>query len=266
VLNPIRYVGAEAVMVDVRSSDHQIDLNQLKEIHRTTPIKAAIIPHRYGHLADLAELTDSGVALIEDGAQSLGATRESAPALQGRVGVYSFYATKMIATGCGGALITDDAEVANFADRVSDYYRPGGMHDSVQYNYRMPDLNAAVGLAQIARLDEFISVRRDLASRYLELLPADVAVVAPPATDGSVWYRFIVRTTAERRAAILKRSATSGCGIGTIDILVDSAAPSFRETLPVSAVEWDRCVSLPIYPGLSAPDQERVAECVRGEA
>ena len=258
ILNPIRYVGARPVVVDVRAGDHQLDLEQLQRVHAREPLDAVIVPHRYGHLLDVSAVADR-IPVIEDWAQSLGARPCT---LRGRIGVTSFYATKVIATGCGGALVTSDAGIAECAAAASDYYQAD--HNDVRYNYRMPDLNAAVGLVQLARLDEFIGARRRIAGRYRELLRDAATVVAPGAADGSGWYRFIVRVDGRRRRdAILARSAQQGCGIGTIDIL---AASTIGTAAPVGVAEWETCVSLPIYPSLRDTDQERIAGCVRDAA
>ena len=261
ILNPIRYVGAEPFVVDIRAQDHQIDLERLHEIQRRGRLDAVIVPHRYGHLLDVEPVAER-VPVIEDWAHSLGATLGgNACALRGRIGVVSFYATKMIATGCGGALVTSDDRIAAIAARTSDYYQQD--HGDVRYNYRMPDLNAGVGLAQLAQLDEFIDSRRRLAQRYVELLRDNAAVVESDDASGSVWYRFIVRVgNRRRRDEILARSEREGCGIGTIDIL----PPSIAGDAAVSASEWASCVSLPIYPRLSEQDQERIVACVRAVA
>lgn len=265
VLNPIAYVGAEPVFVDVRTRDHQMDLKELKAAHARSPVAAAIIPHRYGHLMDLSELQHAGIRVIEDGAQSFGAGLQT-PALQGQLAVFSFYATKMMATGCGGALVTNDEAVARFAEEASDYYRPGPSHDRVRYNYRMPDVNAAMGLSQLERLDSFVVKRRALAARYLGELGAEFPVVAPQDTAGSVWYRFVVRTRGhDHQGAILERSVREGCGIGKVEIVLDSLKGPVQP-LPVSRTEWESCLSLPIYPELSDDAQQRIVACVRRAA
>jgi len=264
ILHPITYVGADRAIVDVRVTDHQMDLGRLKAIHVRTPVKAAIVPYRYGHAADLSEIHESGIRIIEDFAHSIGATTPPrGPMLQGTVGVFSFYATKMITTGCGGALVTNDEALAAFASSVSDYYSPGISHETVRYNYRLSDLSAAMGLSQLRRLDELMRQRRMLADRYVRLLGHEFRVIAPERTDGSVWYRFVIACSGrEQRDAMLERSRRADCGLGTIDVLFDPASAT-DEHVPVSRAEWDACVSLPIYPDLTRDQQDRIVSCVR---
>jgi dTDP-4-amino-4,6-dideoxygalactose transaminase len=265
VLNPIAYVGAQPALVDVAADDHQVDVEMVVAIHARTPLKAVIVPHRYGHLADVRALAATGMTVIEDFAHSLGALRPAGgAALQGTVGVFSFYATKMLATGCGGALVTNDAAIAESAAAQSDYYGTPFVDQRVRYNYRMPDLNAAVGISQLQRLDDFVARRRAHARRYVDMLKGVADIVAPAAAEDSSWYRFVVRVPDRRRRdAIFARAQQAGCGIGAIDIAVDPARDGRAGHLPVSRAEWGRCVSLPIYPDLSPDEQQRIVDCIR---
>ena len=254
VLNPIRYVGGEPVLLDVRRGDHHVEPEAVRRAMREGPLAALILPHRYGHVMDVSELSGVDVPIIEDAAHSLGAgVNGSAPRLQGVACVFSFYATKMLSTGCGGALVTNDERLARRAETASAYY-PLTNHASVRYNYRMPDLNAAMGLAQLRRFHDMIEQRRACAARYGDAVGGRFAVVSPSDTSASVWYRFIVRADSkEHRHAMLERSERDGCGVSSIDITGD---------LPVSRAESDTCVSLPIYPDLGAEEQRRVIACV----
>jgi len=255
VLNPLRYVGAEPVFLEVRRVDHHVDCDAVRRAIAERPLAALIVPHRYGHVMDVSELSGLDVPIIEDCAHSVGAgVRGSGPRLQGAAGVFSFYATKMLSTGCGGALITNDERLARFAEAASDYY-PLADPASVQYNYRMPDLNAAMGLAQLCRLDELIRRRRARATRYVDALGRRFPIISTDDTSASVWYRFVIEAdSSEHRRVILDRSGREGCGVGAIDIASD---------LPVCRAQWDTCVSLPIYPDLSDEEQDRVVDCVR---
>lgn len=264
VINPILYVGAEVIFVDVCANDHQLDLEQLKNIHARCPVKVVIVPHRYGNLMDLSEIRDTTIKIIEDGAQSFGARLLSSIEMQGCVGVFSFYATKMISAGCGGALVTNDETIARIADDISDYYRPRLSHDRVRYNYRMPDLNAAMAISQVDRLKDFILKREERAIYYREMLGDEFTIVAPDCTSGSVWYRYVIKVKKKtHQDAILEKSKQEGCGISKIDIVIDSANKNNCKALPVSYAEWESCVSLPIYPELGIEEQNRIISCVR---
>lgn len=140
---------------------------------------AAIVPmHTYGHPVDMEPLIDLaaryGIPIVEDGAESLGSSYkgEKCGSL-GRVAAISFNGNKIITCGGGGAIVTDDAELAARAKHLTTTakvpHKWAFDHDEVGYNYRMPNLNAALGCAQLAKLDDYLSRKRTLAERYQQV-------------------------------------------------------------------------------------------------
>jgi perosamine synthetase len=140
------------------------------------PIKALIVMHCFGHPADLAALQKVcdrfGLVLIEDAAESLGSTyRGIHTGCVGRLGALSFNGNKIVTTGGGGAVLTQDAALARQARHLTTTARVGEVaefaHDQVGFNYRLPNLNAALGCAQFEELPGFLAAKRRLASRYV---------------------------------------------------------------------------------------------------
>jgi len=177
--NAIRYVGATPVFIDSKRENWNLDPALLREALRDASArgalpKALIVVDLYGQCADYEPILEAcqeyGVPVIEDAAEALGATYHGQPAGSfGSIGVLSFNGNKIMTTSGGGALVSDDAALVERARHLASQARqpvPHYEHEEVGYNYRLSNLLAAVGRAQLARLDEFIERRRDINRRY----------------------------------------------------------------------------------------------------
>ena len=168
--NSILYTGARPVLVDVREDDFTIDVDQVEAA--ITPRTKAIMPvSLYGQPADLPALAEiaerRGLALVEDAAQAHGASIGGRRSGTWGAGAFSFYPTKNMTTGEGGMVTTADGELAGRMRLLREH----GMkvryhHDVLGYNFRMTDLAAAIGLAQLPKLAGFNDRRRAIAARY----------------------------------------------------------------------------------------------------
>jgi dTDP-4-amino-4,6-dideoxygalactose transaminase len=178
--NAVTYVGATPVFVDSESRSWNLDPELVDEELRTRSgrVAAVITVDLYGQCADYDSLVaicaDRGVPLVEDAAEAIGATwRGRAAGTFGRAGVLSFNGNKMITTGGGGMLVTDDGELAHQARYLASQARdpaPHYEHNAVGYNYRLSNLLAAVGRGQLQGLDDKIARRRQINARYREAL------------------------------------------------------------------------------------------------
>lgn len=210
---------------------------------------------RYGILVHLfgasAPVPQQDLRLIEDIAQSMGgASGRSAP-----VAITSFYATKLMTTGEGGMLLTDDADLAEFARDRRDY--DNREVDAARHAYKMTEFQAAMGRVQLARLPEFLARRRAIAERYhagLKDLP-----VRLPNPDGHVFFRYVVATPHRDalEAFVLERG-------------VEAKRPVYRPAhhylggvFPNAERAHAECLSLPIYPSLVDAEADLVIESVR---
>ncbi len=154
---------------------------------------SAIVPmHTFGHPADLDGLCDVagrwGLPIIEDAAESLGSEyRSRHTGSFGRLGVLSFNGNKIVTTGGGGAILTSDQALAERAEHLASTAKVAHpwefLHDEIGYNYRMPNLNAALGCAQLEQLPEFLILKRRLAAKYIEAFEGldDIEVLVEPA-------------------------------------------------------------------------------------
>jgi perosamine synthetase len=184
--NAVRYTGAAPVLVD--AEPHTLNINpHLVEAAITERTKAIIVVHTYGHPADLYRLTDiaerRGLHLIEDAAEAHGAEIAGRRVGSfGLAGTFSFYANKIITTGEGGMVVTTNP---TFAERLRSYrnlcFRPERrfLHTELGHNYRMTNLQAAVGLSQIERIEDHIARKRRMAAWYRERLAGFPLIALP---------------------------------------------------------------------------------------
>jgi dTDP-4-amino-4,6-dideoxygalactose transaminase len=268
--------GATPVFADV-TADHLIDPVSVGE--RLTPKTRAVIGvHLYGQMAPMeliAEVAGPDVLLIEDAAQSQGARRHGKPS--GSVGIASgtsFYPGKNLgAYGDAGAVTTDSIEIA---DAVRSLRNHGGVkkyeHLKMGMNSRLDSLQAGVLSLKLAVLDAWNKERRDAVARYEELL-ADVDwLTLPFVREGNehVWHLYVVEC--EQRDAVLAHLNGAGIGAGIHYPTAAHLLPASsdlghqRGDFPESEAQADRILSLPIFPGITADQQQRVSDVVHAFA
>lgn len=292
--NSIRNQGAVPVFVDVDPETYNIDPGRLADA-MTPRTRAIIAVHQMGMPCDLEALTmladRHGVPLIEDAACAAGSEilikerweRIGRP--HGRIACFSFHPRKVITTGEGGMLTTADAEL----DRKFKLLRQHGMsvpdtvrHGSAQvifeeylvsgYNYRMTDMQAAIGRKQLERLPELVARRRAVAARYTELLGnlEGLRLPAEPEWARSNWQSYCVRlpNRLDQRSVmqnLLDQGIATRRGIMCSHREPPYAKAEQRHDLRHSELAQDRSILLPIYAQMSETEQLRVAECLRAE-
>lgn len=183
-VNPIKYVGSEPVFVDITADTWVMDVCKVEELinERT---KAIIPVHIYGNVVDMEPLMEIAekynIYVIEDATEALGAEYRTSDGVWrkagtlGHFGAFSFNGNKLITTGAGGMLVTDDHEWGSKARYLSNQAKTnmdngGFYHEEVGYNYRMPNILAAMGVAQLERIEEYLGKKLQHASLYNELL------------------------------------------------------------------------------------------------
>ncbi len=177
--NAVSYTGGSPVLVDADAQTWNLDPALIEE-KITDQTKAIVVVHTYGRPVEMDSILETarrhGLVVIEDAAEAHGATYhgQSIGSL-GEIATFSFYANKIITTGEGGMLTTNDQEIARVARRLRDHafsQERHFWHEYLGFNYRMTNLQAAVGLAQTERFETLVQVRRDNAARYHEALAA----------------------------------------------------------------------------------------------
>jgi len=230
-------------------------------------IKAMVPMHTFGHPADveglLAVARDFGLTLVEDAAESLGSfVGGQHTGTFGRIGTLSFNGNKTITTGGGGALLFTDTDLARRAKHLSSTakvpHRWAFDHDAVGYNYRMPNLNAALGCAQLEQLPRFLSAKRALFERYQAAfagIPEVTLVREPDGCRSNYWLQTLLldEGSAAQRDEILQLTNDSGLMTRPAWTLMHKLAPYAacpRMPLPVADSLERRIVNLPSSPQL----------------
>jgi len=263
VLNAVLALGANPVLADIERDRWTLDAASAAQ-QRTSRSAAIIAVHLFGMPAAIDALRDLGLPIIEDCAHGIGGRIDGRPfGSAGVASVGSFYATKFIAGGEGGAVASnDEALLARIrAARNPSDQAPNGLH----LNDKMTDIEAAIVRVQVGRLGWMRKERERRARRYSELL-ADVAkrglLVLPDDIDGRVWYRYAVRLTSHLAMDIAQKMQSAGV---FADTPVWDLRPvvTWSKQLRESNHAFDRILSLPLYPDLSDDDQDRVADTLR---
>jgi len=248
LLQAVRRAGAEPVLADCDPRSFTIDPDDLRR--RITPrTRAVIAVHTFGLPARVDALAQPGLPVIEDAATGLGgALGRRKLGSGGRLGVVSFNATKMMTTGGGGAVVGDDPGLMYRVADAVDYDERGD--SAVRYNERMNEIAAALGLAQLERLGEFVERRAEIAAIYCRELAASGLLL--PATESEArpsWHRFVVRVPGgadEIRARLVSRGVASPRPIHRClhTVLGQSGFAG-------SELAYREALSLPIYPTLT---------------
>src|SRR5215813_5124150 len=185
--NSVRYTGATPVLVDSERDTWNPDTSRIADAI-TPRTKGIVVVHTYGHPVDMDPVMElaarRGLWVLEDAAEAHGSTYRNRPIGSiGQAASFSFYANKIITTGEGGMITTNDAEIARLGRRLRDHAFSDERHFWHKYlgfNYRMTNLQAAIGLAQTERLQELVEVRRTNARRYTKMLSSRVAGLTLP--------------------------------------------------------------------------------------
>jgi dTDP-4-amino-4,6-dideoxygalactose transaminase len=247
VVNAVRYVGAAPVPADIDPETFNIDVADLKK-RLTRKTGAVIVPHMFGLPADMGGIVSLGVPVIEDCAQSLGSRYDELPAGSfGRLSIFSFYATKVICTGEGGMVASNDPELLLKIRNLRDYdEKDDGL---LRYNYKMTEMQAAMGVAQLGKLSGFIERRRRIAGLYdgfFRKLPLSVPYC--PQDHEHIYYRYVIRT--KKASELIDAGNEAG---------IAYRRPVFRPIhhylggngYPRTDAAFFETVSVPIYPSMS---------------
>jgi perosamine synthetase len=253
--NVVAFVGARPVLADVDAGTMNIKPAGVEVGPRT---KAIVAVHLFGRPARLEQLPD--VPIVEDAAGALGARRGGrACGGMGALGTLSFHPRKIVTTGEGGAVTTNDADLA---ESVRELRHHGWRNDDMPHpglNYRLSDVLCAVGIPQVRRLGELLAARTRTAAAYTERL-RHLPVVLPCADEGDVhgWQAYVVQVDDRDRVLAALRAQGIEAQIGTY-ALHRLTAYSEQGSFPGADAAFERALALPFHSRLSESDLDRVA-------
>ena len=290
--NCARYCGASVDFVDIDPHTRNLNVSALVDkLHlaaaeHTLP-KVIVVVHFTGSsndMAAIAAITEPfNITLIEDAAHALGASdpqgHKVGACKYSAMTVLSFHPVKSITSAEGGAVLTNDDELAALLRRYASHgitREPAMLGDEhanepwfyaqfeLGYNYRLSDLHAALGRSQLAHIDEFIARRRTLAENYHQAL-ADLPLILPQPDANGAWHLYMVELTAHDRTDVFNALRARGIGVNVHYIPIHwhpyyQQLGFKRGQFPQSEAYYNRALTLPLYPGLSADNQNEVIQ------
>ncbi len=273
--NAIRHCGADPVFVDVDRDTLGMSPEALADYLQTNcearnddavdretgrRIAACVPMHTFGHPCRIEEIcevcNEYGIPVVEDAAESLGSTRNCKHAgTFGLLGIYSFNGNKTVTCGGGGAIITDDDDLAKRAKHITTTAKIPHpyeyVHDEVAFNFRMPNLNAALACAQLEQLEAFIADKRTTAAAYAEFFETIDAVEfisEPEGCRSNYWLNAVLLENRTERNAFLETTNSSGIMTRPVWRLMNQLEMFNNCSCgPLDNAEWleDRVVNLP---------------------
>ena len=267
--NAIRMVGAKPVFVDIDEKTFNLDTKLIESA--ITPKTKAILPvHLFGLPAEMEQIieiaTKYNLKIIEDACQAHGAEISGKKVGSFATSCFSFYPTKNMTTGEGGMITTNDAKVAEKARKlISHGSSKRYYHDFVGYNYRLTDLAAAIGLAQLKKLPEFNEKRRKNAHFLSNGLKNIPGIVLPQILSGHVFHQFTIRITPElkkSREEVISHLIKKGVGNSVFYPLPIHKQKAYKkynsQNFAVAEKMAEEVLSLPIHPGLREEDLSQI--------
>jgi UDP-4-amino-4,6-dideoxy-N-acetyl-beta-L-altrosamine transaminase len=292
--NCARYCGANVDFVDIDPLTYNLSVPaleaKLERAAREQRLPKIVVPVHFSgrpcEMEPIWKLADKfGFRVVEDASHAVGARYQGrlvGSFSQSAFTVFSFHPVKLITSAEGGMLVTQDAALA---ERLRLFRSHGITRDArllgadhggwyyeqleLGYNYRLTDLQAALGASQLERLDEFVARRKALVARYRELF-AGLPLILPAADDhcDSAWHLYVIQLREHERRSVYDRLRAAGIGVNVHYIPVH-LQPYYRElgfgvgAFPEAELYYSRALSLPLYPAMTDQDQERVATAVR---
>ena len=277
--NCILYVGAKPVFVDIDPVTLNLDLDKVNAAI-TSKTRGIVGVEVFGHPGGMAELEQiaqrNDLVLVEDACEGFGghAGRRAIGSF-GRAGVFAFYPNKQITTGEGGMIVTDDDQFAAVCRSLRNQGRDGMAwlaHQRLGYNYRMSEINAALGIAQVERLEDILQNRRRVAHLYMDRLMTSRFVTLPTLTSEDVmsWFVFVVRLNdlfaPDDRDAVMHMLREHGIGCNNyfppihLQPYIVEALGHKPGDFPVTEHVASRTLALPFFSRMTGKQVDRVCD------
>jgi perosamine synthetase len=264
VLNAVNYIRAKPVLVDIQedflNKGHNISAETIKP-SITKKTKVIIVPHMFGVPADIDKILELKIPVIEDCAQSLGAEYKGKKVGSiGHIGIFSFYATKVISTGQGGMIVTNSKKIA---DKIEDLTRYDKKENySIGYNYGLSDIQSALGISQLGKLKEFIKKRNEIKDKYDKLLQGKFRINKIP--KGAFAFRYVIQLENKEQRRLLQKRLREKNIIAEQPVFkplhryLGLDKNNFKNTESAH----DKTISIPCYPAMRDEEVKRVISII----
>jgi perosamine synthetase len=283
VANVLRYEGAIPVFIDIEPKTLNLDPRRI-EAAITPRTKAVLVVHTFGCPADLSEILEIArrhhLYVIEDACEAIGAEYDGRKVgVYGDAGVFAFYPNKQFTTGEGGMIVTGHPEIAAAARALRNQGRADSdnwfQHSEIGYNYRLPEMNCALGIEQLKRIDTILARRQQIAMQYDARVRDDHDLILPPLAVPRrkiSWFVYVVRLSERfsqfQRDWIVKEMERRGIGCGRYFAPIH-LQPAYRDLsvsradLTITEREAARSLALPFFNRLQESEVDQVCEALR---
>ena len=278
-VSPIVHLGATPVFVDILEDTWCVDPERVEQA--ITPRTTAIVAvHLYGNLCDMDRLlaigASHGIPVIEDAAEAIGSVYHGKRAgSMGAFGAFSFHGTKTLTTGEGGIFVTNDPDLYERVLTLSNHGRARGQtkqfwSDMVGFKYKMSNIQAAIGCAQMERIDGLIGRKREILNYYKDALVDIDCIAMNPELPGTINGAWMPTAVFAPDSGITRERLQAAFAAESIDARVFfwplSSLPMFEDRVE-NGVAWEipgRAINLPSYHDITVDETERVSEVARG--
>lgn len=277
-VNSIIMAGAKPVFVDINEDNLNINPDKIEAAitERTKAIEPVIV---FGNPAGIDQVCDiaqkHNLAVVEDSCEGLGSVYKGKKVGSfGTMGNFAFYPNKQITTGEGGIIVTDDDDLADMCYSLRNQGRGKGggwlAHERLGYNYRLSDINCALGIVQLSRIEEFKAKRAQVASWYQQLLDEDERIIVPhaPAESDMSWFVFVIRLSKKynqsHKEQVMKKMHENGVQVSNYFPPVHLQPYLVRDygfkagDFPITESVCERTIALPFYNNLPKDQVEYV--------
>ncbi|MFH1332275.1 MAG: GNAT family N-acetyltransferase [archaeon] len=257
LLSAVEQCRAKPLLVDINPYDFNISYEDTKaKVNPNT--KAIVLPHLFGNpIANLESFLELGTPVVEDCAQSVGAEHNGRKVGSfGDISIFSFKATKMMTTGVGGMVLTDNKGLSDKINALTTYDNRGEHGEC--YNFKISDLQAALGLSQLKKLDGFVGRRKEIAAKYDQLFRvSNVDFELPPLSDENVFFRYVIKH-AESKDFIDVVRARGVEAVRPVFMPLHSYLALPDKSFPNTSDAYAISVMIPLYPSLIDRDVENI--------